>query len=210
MGVALSVLEMCYLDLVKNYNNNGVDSFDPRYLASSLGSLIVSSDERRLINLGGNNSIDDIPKIYSGATEFFFLTSALLRVSVFTAIRTRDEYYQKYKSTADHLSKLAKASTGKNSTLVPEPYKKYAAGLLGWNVCLDDRELMGKLVDFSILQLRFFADLSQRRGTDALLALIPESMVKLPSQYIALVAKSFHHCLSPTQAEAAVQYATIT
>ena len=65
------------------------------------------------------------------------------------------------------------------------------------------------MIDFAILQLRFLADLSQSKGRENELALIPESLVKLPSQYIAQVATSFQQYLSPKQAENAVKYAII-
>ena len=90
-----------------------------------------------------------------------------------------------------------------------ETSKKCAAGYIGYRVCLDNRELMSIMIDFAILQLRFLADLSQSKGRENELALIPESLVKLPSQYIAQVATSFQQYLSPKQAEDAVKYATI-
>ena len=68
---------------------------------------------------------------------------------------------------------------------------------------------MSIMIDFAILQLRFLADLSQSKGRENELALIPESLVKLPSQYIAQVATSFQQYLSPKQAENAVKYAII-
>ena len=211
LGTALTVLEMCGQDLVKAYSKNGVDAFDPRYLMSPTGSLVNPQDERRLIGHDGSMELPsnsrDIPRIYSGATEFFFLTSSLLRVSVHAIQRTRDEYSRRYRSQHNRLEALAKENND-TSRLVGDFDRRFATGLVGFSF-LDDRETMERLLDFSILQLRFLADHSAAgRDKEALLALIPESMLKLPAQYIARTARRFQRNLSPHQAEAAVEHAT--
>eukprot|EP00581_Thalassiosira_minuscula_P007282 CAMPEP_0183709898 /NCGR_PEP_ID=MMETSP0737-20130205/5843_1 /TAXON_ID=385413 /ORGANISM="Thalassiosira miniscula, Strain CCMP1093" /LENGTH=1734 /DNA_ID=CAMNT_0025938115 /DNA_START=280 /DNA_END=5484 /DNA_ORIENTATION=- len=204
MGTALSILEMCGQDLVQNYERN---SFDARYLGSTNGSLIFPSDERRLTDLSGNSErgMQHIPRSFSGATELFFLTSALLRISLFPFWRARDEFSHRYKGLFARLQRLAEDSS-ENHAHLPVPYTKCVAGLLGFDSCLDDPEVMANVIQFSLLQLRFLADLS-KDGT--FLVFIPESMVKLPSQYIAHIATHYQRYLSPPQAEAAVKYATM-
>ena len=210
LGVALSTLELCGRDLAKAYDKKGIDSFDTRYLIGPNGLRIVSSNERRLINdISGNSSSDEnLPSVYSGSTELFFLTSSLLRVSIFPSLRTQDEYSQKYRSVFSALRKMASEASDKMAP-VQDLYKRCAAGLIGYDTCLNDDAVMNNMVEFSILSLRFLADLSESRERSHEFALIPESLVKLPSNYIARVARSFQRRISPQQAEQAVTYATI-
>jgi len=209
LGVALSTLELCGRDLAKAYDKKGIDSFDTRYLISPNGLRIVSIDERRLVNdISGNSSDENLPSVYSGSTELFFLTSSLLRVSIFPSLRTQDEYSQKYRSVFSALRKMASDAFDKTAP-VQDLYKRCAAVLLGYETCLNDNAVMNSMVEFSILQLRFLADLSESRERSHEFALIPEALVKLPSNYIARVARSFQRRISPQQAEQAVTYATI-
>ena len=209
LGVALSTLELCGRDLAKAYDKKGLEPFDTRYLSSPNGLRIVSSDERRLVNdVSGNSSNENLPSVYSGSTELFFLTSSLLRVSIFPSLRTQDEYSQKYRSVFAALRKMASEASDK-TVPVQDLYKRYAAGLLCYETCLNDDAVMNNMVEFSILSLRFLADLSESRERSHEFALIPESLVKLPSNYIARVARSFQRRISPQQAEQAVTYATI-
>lgn len=64
---------------------------------------------------------------------------------------------------------------------------------------MHDQDMMKSLVNFTLLQLRFLSDLCTCGNRVNELSLIPESMVKLPSQYIARIASSFQSSISPKQ-----------
>ncbi|KAL9180251.1 hypothetical protein ACHAXT_008221 [Thalassiosira profunda] len=208
LGTAFSVLEVCTQNLLQAYEKNGVDTFNARYLLSDQGSSLVPTDERRLVDPGSAASKvgENVPS-FSGATEFFFVTASLLRVSLFPAMRIRNEHASRYKSIFAQIRQLAQ-SKGDNSR-ISEASGRIVAGLLGWDTCLDDRDAMVRLVDFSLLQLRFVADLACQNSSCELLSVMPESMVKLPAQYISHVASHFQRHLTPIQAEDAVRYATV-
>lgn len=176
--------------------------------------FFVEYEERRLVNQDGITeyaaATGEVPENFSGATECFFLSSALLRVSVFPAIRAQSAYYNDPRKRRDirYLEEIA--SSGGTAAQVPEYLKRLGAAILGQEACLEDQELMKKVVEFCILQLRYLADLSEvsSNGGANLLALIPEHMAKQPAQFIAQMAKRFQNYLTPRQAEQAAEYST--
>ena len=208
IGATMSLLEMSCSDLVQKYDRDGVELFDPRY------PFFVESEERRLVNQDGITeyaaATGEVPENFSGATECFFLSSALLRVSVFPAIRAQRAYYNDPRKMKDIRDLEALASSGGTAAQVPEYLKRLGAAILGQEACLEDQELMKKVVEFCILQLRYLADLSEvsSNGGANLLALIPEHMAKQPAQFIAQMAKRFQYYLTPRQAEQAAEYST--
>ena len=200
VGTALSVLESCCQDLIQAYEKKGLDAFDSRYLGSANGQRIVASEERRLVR--ADATMENLPSVYSGSTEFFFVASALLRVAVFPTIRSFDEYGRHYKATLNQIRQLARQHGKKSAAQLPqlpESHRRWAAAYLGWDFCLHDQDMMKSLVNFTLLQLRFLSDLCTCDNRVNELSLIPESMVKLPSQYIARIASSFQSSISPKQ-----------
>ena len=177
-----------------------MDAFDSRYLGSANGQRIVASEERRLVR--ADATMENLPSVYSGSTEFFFVASALLRVAVFPTIRSFDEYGRHYKATLNQIRQLARQHGKKSAAQLPqlpESHRRWAAAYLGWDFCLHDQDMMKSLVNFTLLQLRFLSDLCTCDNRVNELSLIPESMVKLPSQYIARIASSFQSSISPKQ-----------
>ena len=202
VGAAIPLLELCCDNLVNKYEHSGVELFDPRYLLRTLSDERCIARNTDFVEI--TNAKGEVPAVFSGATELFFLSSALLRISLFPAIYARDEYHRRYKSALGELSALA--ASKESAENVPEVLKKIAGGALGQEACLDDRDLLNTVVSFSILQLQYLADLSTSRNAKSKkwLAVEPEHFAKLPAQFIA----RFQVCLTPRQAEQAAEFST--
>lgn len=208
LGTASIVLDICSQSLVERFDKMGGSAFDPLYFISSMPHVRCGKeDERCLVSRGGTESLT-LPSKFSGSTEFFFLTAALLRVSVFPALRSQQELKTHYNQVFDSMRELAKrAVQGGQVTVSGASWaqaKLCTDALLGFNLFLDDPYFVQNVTSFCLLQLKWLVALSRDKTKPWALSLIPEWTCKLPSQWIATRAPT----LKPHEAEAAVSYST--
>jgi hypothetical protein len=148
----------------------GPDAFDPLYLippvkgqgngenvqlVSEGGMLVISPKERRLLigvvskaaNLVRVHAGDASTIRFAGATEFFFLTSALLRCSLFPALRIEHEFHQRYNKVFRALPDLL-AKKPEELAVVPEPFwiqaRQCTDVQLGWDTFLRDPDFVNR------------------------------------------------------------------
>lgn len=234
-GAAVSILNLCGQSLLDRFEKMGADAFDPLYLISqcddtqdpSRGILGIAPDERRLFSSIGPlasacaGSETDSPGhgTFSGSTEFFFLTGALLRVSLFPSLRIHQVFMRRYGDLFSRMRDLASKPANEQQR-IPHAFLDQVRPLtdvsIGWTTFLEDSSFIAMVTSFSLLQLRWLVALSQDkentqrchlRGTDAF-AVIPEWLCKLPAQWLAHVATRHPQLLKPYQADAAVEVAT--
>ena len=189
---------MSCANLVQAYDRKP-SSFDPRYLLSSNSAFDLPSGEAYLVDRGDAPFIPQDSNTVSGATELFFITSALLRVSLFPILRIQKEYNHRFRHVFDRLTTAAKEHGVR--TKVPDHLSRYAGGLLGLETLLDDRELISEAVSFCTLQLRFVSDLVDRDDAAKVFAMLPEYIAKLPAHFIAHAALRHQTSITPLQGE---------
>ena len=192
-------------NLVQAYDRKP-SSFEPRYLVSSISAFDLSSKEAYLMDRGDAPLIPQVLKAVSGATELFFITSALLRVSLFPALRIQKEYSHRFRHVFDRLTTTAREHGIR--TKVPDNLSRYAGGFLGLEALLDDRELISEAVSFCTLQLRFVSDLVDRKDAAKVFTMLPEYIAKLPAHFIAHAALRHQTSISPLQGEQVIASAT--
>lgn len=115
--------------------------------------LGISPEERRLLigvvsksaNLVRSKDGDASTKRFAGATEFFFLTSALLRCSLFPALRIEDEFHRRYNEVFRAFKGLL-GKTPEELAAVPERFwiqaRESTDVHLGWDTFLRDPDFV--------------------------------------------------------------------
>jgi Ubiquitin elongating factor core len=193
LGIASSLLQMCSINLSTRLSEEGFDAFDYRYFVKEgeKGTgIIIPSQERCLIDMdttsGGGRKIAERPSRFAGATEFFFLTAGLLRVSLFPGFRVSEEFQSMLRSVFASIQQLSsqQPSVDQLRRIRPdsmEQMQKCTSVAQGWSTFVDDPDISPLITAFSLMQLQW---VSQAANTDAL-AFIPEWFVKLPSQWLA-------------------------
>jgi hypothetical protein len=195
------------------FDKNGAAGFDVKYLAaeSDGGRLGFLEDGfpllPKLASEGtGENPTKSSAKAgnFSGATEFFFLSCALLRVGLYPLLRQEDEFNRRYNKT------LASVSSMDPSKPLPphmmQGVKPIVAVWLGFKTCLEEPDFAASVTEFSILQLEWL--LATMKSSDiSTKALTPDWMCKEPSRWLSHAARNLSHLLKPHHAEKAVEIA---
>ncbi|CAB9500530.1 (E3-independent) E2 ubiquitin-conjugating enzyme [Seminavis robusta] len=222
MGITTSLLQMCTTNLTtRMLDMNSASAFDCRYLrkeddkdnssSNQKWGLVIARVERSLIDQPRQNpKVDGAPERFSGATEFFFLTAALLRISLFPGFRVSEEFQSMLRNVFAALQNLASQHPSVEQLRglradVMEQFQKCSSVVHGWSAVVDDPDTSALITSFSLMQLQWVATAVD--DEDAL-GRIPEWFVKLPSQWLAHVAVYTPNLFSPHQGESAVKYAT--
>jgi hypothetical protein len=176
LGTTSALLSLCSQSLIDRIQKMGADAFDPLYLippapgqgngeharlVSQGGMLGISPEERRLLigvvskaaNLVRVHADDSASTIrFAGATEFFFLTSALLRCSLFPALRIEHEFHHRYNKVFRALPDLL-AKKPEELAAVPEAFwiqaRQCTDVQLGWDTFLRDPEFVNRYVAYA-------------------------------------------------------------
>ena len=213
LGTTSSVLSFCCQSLQKRYKKIGTDAFDSRYLDSNYhggsGPLKVLPSERKLLKSShGNERASSSTTTFSGSTEFFFLVSGLLRVSVFASLRTQREFESRYNQILNQLSQAS--SEVKTNQNAPENLiaagKPVVAAWLGLKTFLEEQSLAANITSFCILQLEWLVALS-KENKGAKFADIPDWMCRQPAHWLSHVARTMPHVLNPLQGGLVVEFA---
>jgi len=202
LGLATSLLEMCSGSLSSKLESAGKDSFDFRYFkregcgdtgggsVSKVG-LIVPPKERFLVSgikysANGEAIMSRDTARFSGATELFFLTAALLRLGLFQCVRVVEDFRSKLRRILSGIQNLAAKQPSeeqlRGNRAVMDQFQKFSSVDLGWIAFVDDPELSSMITCFCLMQLKWVALVAT--NNEALLH-IPEWFVKLPSQWLA-------------------------
>jgi Ubiquitin elongating factor core len=231
LGITISLLELCITNLSSRLAEMDVDAFEYQYLQretiqeendnnddeiNTAGLVVVTRTERPLIGSWNRNETmmklpktNTVPTRYSGATEFFFLTAAMLRISLSQGFRVDDEFRYNFRHILDSLTQATshlEEEQRKHQNLsiesvvqqmIPkdlmDQYQKYTSITQGWLCFIDDRDVSTLITSFSLLQLEWVAKIAVI-ATDTTakmvnninsLSHIPEWFVKLPSQWLS-------------------------
>lgn len=150
---------------------------------------------------------------YTGATQFFFLASALLRVGLHPALKMEQEFHQHAGKTFAMLRAHVAATNTPGQQ--PQPLSHNArkdlgptiATWLGYKVFLEEPDFVTNITNFALLQLRWVLGvLGACHGSPSLK--VPDWMVKDPARWLAHVARTNPHLLRPHHAEQAVECST--
>jgi Ubiquitin elongating factor core len=203
LGITLSLLQMCTANLSTRLLEMKAEAFDCTYLCkeviggvnddddkSTRVGLSISFKERSLIDLQppvASKKVVQAP--FSGATEFFFLSAALLRISLFPGFRVDEEFQSMLRNVFASLQQLAsqQPSTAQLRGIrgdVIDQFQKCTTIAQGWSALVDDPDISALITSFSLLQLQWVAMVAAGDARVAL-ARIPEWFVKLPAQWLA-------------------------
>ena len=218
LGTTSSVISFCSQSLDKRFKKIGTDAFDTRYLDSSYhqgdGPLKILPSERRLLKASSGSTAETTdagtpnPITFSGSTEFFFLVSGLLRISVFASLRTQRELEHRYNQILNQLSQAATAA--KDNKRVPQNLvtvgKPVVASWMGWKSLLEEQDLASSITAFCVLQLEWLVHLS-RENDGIKLAHVPDWMCRQPAHWLAHMARTMPQVLNPHQGGLIVEFA---
>jgi len=215
-GTASVVVNFCTEALVQRYDKIRAAAFDPLYLLSNNG--IGTDGERRLVSSVNDGDQLAAPDSFSGSTEFFFLSAALLRVSLFPGLRAEQELNNRHRVIFERLKKFAEdsqSSEGGARVDFGEQAKTSVDALLGWDAALRDPLFVKTVTKFSMLQLKWLIDVAKNTlsptgpgSARSVFSVIPEWFCKLPAEWIAFVAVRAPRTLTVADGEAAVECAT--
>jgi hypothetical protein len=188
----------------------GVSAFEGEYLLQFMDAkkdhfLFPSNDDAK-----GKADPNESNGQYTGATQFFFLASALLRVGLHPALKMEQEFHQ-HAGKAFAMLRAHVAAT-KTPGQQPQPLSDNArkefgpkiATWLGYKVFLEEPDFVTNVTNFALLQLRWV--LGACRASPSLK--VPDWMVKDPARWLAHVARTTPHLLRPHHAEQAVECST--
>ena len=207
LGMAASLLQMCSGPLSTRLESSGRDAFDYHYFlkdlvkeqSASKGAdqkigISVAFKERCLIE--GTHSSDMKSKTitdhenqsrFAGATEFFFLAAALLRISLFPGFRVAEEFQSQFRNVFSAIQQTASQQLSEEQLRglrreTIEQFQKCVSVAQGWTVFVDDPDTSSLITAFCLMQLEWVALVA----TDsAALCHVPEWFVKLPAQWLA-------------------------
>lgn len=204
LGGTVSLINLCCDSLTERLLKSGDEAFDVHYLkyhnAFHGGRCLVSSP-----TAAESLKCDGVQ--FTGSTEFFFVGSLMLRVSLYPCLRMKNETQQRYRN----ILKIIKNASEDRSTPLPTHIKtqgkNVVSAMVGWNAFMRDEMFVIPITKFALLQLQWLRAAS-RANHGSNLILIPEWLCKEPSLWITEAAHTFSHLLKPHQAEAAVECAT--
>ena len=213
LGLIWTLADFCHASLLSCLEKKGSKAFDIAFLTEALveTSHQPVNEKNRLFQ--GSTPSDNAcstsgESSFDGATRFFFLLSLLLHVGLRPALRM--EYEFEY-----HYNKLIVAIQGRAlddkaprcSEAVLAKYSPIVAVWLGWRTFFDDPEVSACLTNIALLQLGWLATLA-RENCESLYA-IPDWICQEPAQWLSRLANKAPHLLKPSQAEKAIEYATL-
>ena len=202
-GITGSTLTMCCDALEGRFKEAGGEAFDARYVKSE--RFVVSEDSPSLNRISRDepSEITSKPVPFKGITEFFFLVSALVRISFHSSLRVQQEFLQRYGKVWNAMGESAETSGSSPNNQVLVLARPVVTTVLGFNCLLEDPEVASLVTRFSILQLQWLSAVGSGP-----LSSIPEWMCKVPAQWLTHVARSAPHILKPYQAGDTVVCAT--
>lgn len=166
-GAAAVVTKICVDSLCTRFAEQGVEAFDPTFLLDSGdGDAIVPRRERRLLS-SHEVSLPRTPENFSGSTQFFFLTAALLRVGLFPCLRAQQELYFEHTSIFAQLREAVDKARGRDGVAFQssEQAKVSTDASLGWETLLRDVEFVKSVTKFSMLQLRWLNSVAENSAS---------------------------------------------
>jgi hypothetical protein len=198
---------------MERFESNGVDAFDHLYVSDETNAILFDqSNQYPLFGTQRQEEPDDNKhtggpsKPYSGFTHFFFLTSALLRVAVHSAMKMEHEYYEQNHKL---IEAIQEGATSDRETPLPPRFLAQASPVvatwLGWKVFMEEPEFVTNATNFALLQLRWVLALAAKAGSRPFL---PDWMVKDPARWLAEVARRTPNLLKQAHAEQAVECCT--
>lgn len=207
LGMAASLLQMCSGPLSKKLETSGKDAFDYHYFlkefleeeSACMGpdqriGIVVASKERCLIEGSPDRDMKSKTKTnqenqsrFAGATEFFFLAAALLRISLFPGFRVAEEFQSQFRNVFSAIQQTASQQLPEEqlrrlSRDTIEQFQKCVSVTQGWNVFVDDPDTSSLITAFCLMQLEWVALVAT---DNAALCYVPEWFVKLPAQWLA-------------------------
>jgi hypothetical protein len=211
LGLASTLVSFCGTSLRTRLDKMGADAFDATYLDSPTHAFADDHVEDRNQLFQGSERRSNEGKApssseFAGATHFFFLTSLFLRVAIHPALRMEEEFLRRY----NNLLVALKEAAGSGNQLAPNSlhtFKSVVASWLGWKTFFEDPDLASNLTDFALTRLGWLVAIAQKKDAD--LAMIPDWMCTEPARWLSHLARASPHLLKPTQAEKAVEYATM-
>ncbi len=209
LGLTSTLVNFCSRSLFERFEKQGIEAFDCNYLVTGRSelrfdenSMVPSQSGRQDKELGSSATNPELSIKFAGATEFFFLTGSLLRVSLYPVLRVEEAFHQKYSK----LFTLLGAPTPELPLSLMQSSVPLTTALLGWSCFLNETDFVASITDFALLQLRWLTATAKRNSKA--LEIIPDWMCKEPAWWLAHVARNSAHNLKPFQANAAVDCAT--
>lgn len=210
LGLTSTLVGFCVVSLRSRLDKMGADAFDPTYLDKSNQVEQYTLEDKNRLFQGSETIIEKetftSSSEFAGATSFFFLSCLALRVAVHPALRMEEEFLSRYSKLLAGLQDTSEAD-GVMASNVLQVSKSVVAARVGWITFLEDPELSSNMTDFCLLQLGWLVAVAQKEKGG--LASIPDWMCREPARWLSHLAYTAPHYLSHTQAEKAVEYATL-
>jgi ubiquitin-protein ligase len=204
LGGTVSLINLCCDSLTERLLKRGDGAFDVHYLKH----YNAFDGERCLISSAtAAKSLKCVAVQFTGSTEFFFVGSLMLRVSLYPCLRMKNEFRQRYRKILKTLEAASKDRTTPLPMHLKAHGKNAVSAMVGWNAFMQDETFVKAITKFALLQLQWLRTISKANNGSNLI-IIPEWLCKEPSLWIAQAALTFSHLLKPHQAEAAVECAT--
>jgi hypothetical protein len=105
LGLATTLVQLCGAQMQKSLAKKGAQAFDARYL---LHHGIMVDEHSRLVKtiVDTKKARESEDVSFDGATEFFFLCAALLRVSLYPLLRVEQAFHRHYNKLFSSLQKM--------------------------------------------------------------------------------------------------------
>lgn len=208
MGLSSTIVGLCAESMQQRLEKKGKDAFDSRYLdyfgmvdeRYRLASSKQSSDT--------NKNLEELK--FDGATEFFFLSSALLHVSLYPMLRIENAFLRQYNKLLIVLQDLEKRKAPVPPHL-QENSKNAVVAWLGYDAFLDDPEWISKMTQLALTQLQWIRNVvvqNDPRFAQHTAAHIPDWFCKEPARWLAHVARKVPNSLKAYQADLTVDVTT--
>lgn len=207
LGMSSFLVYFCTGNLNSQFAKKGANVFDFAYMMISDKTGFFQSTTNPLF-MGRRAKFPkvDPEKQFSGATEFFFLTSALLRVSLYPLIRMEDEFLHRYTK----LLQSVEAASRRKETLAPQVVSQSSPVVSTWlayKVFLEDPGFIQNMTNFTLLQLEWLLSIVSSEN-DAAISSIPDWLCKEPCQWLRFSLLHSWYQLKPGQVERAIDIAT--
>jgi ubiquitin-protein ligase len=213
LGLVWSLSDFCQASLLSCLDKKGSKAFDKAFLTEALSETSHEPvNEKNRLFQGSKPSDDGCStsgeSSFDGATHFFFLLSLLLHVGLHPTLRMEYEFEYHYNKFVHAIQERALDDKAPRcSEAVLAKYSPIVATWLGWRTFFDDPELSACLTDVALLQLGWLATVA-RENCESLYA-IPDWLCREPAHWLSRVANKAPHLLKPSQAEKAIEYATL-
>ena len=205
LGLSSTLVQFCSENLITQFTKKGANAFDALYMARDDKDGFFQSDTSPLFIEATEKPTVQTEQKFSGATEFFFLSCALLRVSLYPFLRMQDEFLQLYHKALWTVESAAQDPQF-SPTVAVQQLNSVVTTWLGFKLFLEDPNYVSVMTDFALLQLEWLLAVTTD-GDAQLVACIPDWMCKEPSRWLSVATRQSWHLIKPHQAEKAVEVA---